>query len=113
HRKALTTQDYGLARTASLEIDNDNTTPLPLINGQQRFGAMKRMRKLAENPEVAARIDRLPVTALIYLDGSTREDFINLNLGKAIDAAHLLSLKVQTRTVAEKDLPYYKLAVDI
>ena len=113
HRKALRFHELDGTRLVELEIDLDSTPTLPLLNAQQRFAALKRIRKQAENPDVQAKIDALPVTAIIYLDGSTREDFINLNQGKAIDAAHLLSLKVQTKTVAEKDLPYYRVAVDI
>ena len=96
------------ARMATVEF-NEDLQPLSLLDGGQRFGAITKMRKSA-TPEVQSKIDNLPVTATIYLDGSTKDDFINLNQGKPVDAAHLLSLRIKTKTVAPKDQPYYDLA---
>jgi hypothetical protein len=100
-------------RMAELTIDLDKSEPLPLIDGGQRFGAMKRMHKSADSEEARKAIEMLPVTAFIYLDGSTRDDFVALNQGKNIDAAHLLSMRVQQKALSAQDMPYFKLAIEV
>jgi hypothetical protein len=60
-----------------------------------------------------ARVDAQPITALVHLDGDTRADFVNLQAGKAVDAAHLLSLKIHSKMTGEKEGPALELAFGI
>lgn len=98
---------------AELVVSYEDGPTFPLLDGGQRFAALRRLHKNANDAEQQARIESLPITVVVYLDGDTKADFVNLNLGKAVDAAHLLSMRVQQKAVAQKDLPYYKLALEV
>lgn len=47
-------------------------------------------------------IERVPVTAMIYLNGDAQEDFINLQAGKAVDPNHLLTMQLRRKALSEK-----------
>jgi N6-adenosine-specific RNA methylase IME4 len=108
--------------TVTLVVDSDD--PLPLTDGQHRFGALnlirdeaeKRLRKArADEEREAARaliscVDGQHITALVHLDGSPQDDFVALQKGRAVDASHLLSLRIRRSLVSSKDGPHLKLA---
>lgn len=98
--------------TVELTIDLDKTQPLPLLNGFQRFCALNRIRKAADEEGQKA-VDAQPITAMVYLDGASKADFINLNIGKPVNPALLLSLRVHQKSLSDRDQPNYRLALDI
>lgn len=64
-------------------------------DGNHRFAAL---RMLAEDFESDKKmyemVMKLPIEAIVYLDGSPRRDFINLQRSKAVDPAHMQSIKL-------------------
>lgn len=101
-------REHGLAagpdgRATLTVFDGD---PLPLTDGQQRFGALAKIRDAAEKAgeaDLVAAVDAAPVTALVLLDGNTKVDFLNLQLGRSVDATHLLSLRVHARLLGDRE----------
>ncbi len=75
---------------------------LPLVDGGHRTDALN------EIGEAAA---KLPVTTLVLLDGNTALDFLNLQSGRTVDRAHMLSLNV-ARNSNTKDHEVVKLALE-
>lgn len=120
HREALQ-YPPGETRTFSLVVDSDD--PLSLTDGGHRIESLFQIVKEAkvawakastdeERAKLQAIIDEansLPITATIYLDGNPQTDFVNLQLGRTVDAAHLFSLKVQRKILSD---PEFKLAID-
>jgi hypothetical protein len=99
---------------ATLEVDPGD--PLPLTDGQQRLAALGQIYDEAEkggDHELAERVADLPISLLVHLDGDTQLDFVRLQLGKSVDAAHLASLRVQKRLVPEKDREVMNLAQEV
>jgi hypothetical protein len=97
----------------SLEVDPGD--PLPLTDGQQRFGALRQIAELAEQAGDAELLDKvlgLPVSVMVHVDGDTQRDFLNLQKGKPVATDHLLSLRIQQKLVGEKDYASVKLAAD-
>lgn len=86
---------------------------LPQTDGQQRFGALAEIWKLAKeagDDEMLKLVEAAPITATINLDGDTKEDFINLQLGRSVDASHMLSLKVKAGLLGDKEKGGMKIA---
>jgi hypothetical protein len=126
-------------RTATVPLDGLET--LPLTNGGHRFQALNWIRDEAEkavkdakaveakattdeakaeaaNAVVAAEaflelVDNQPIEAMVLLNGSTQDDFINLQYGKPVDQAHMLSLKIARGQTNPKSTPFLKLAFSI
>ena len=109
----------------SLELSDK--LPLPMTDGSHRMEAIKLLLDAAsaeydqaeaeEDEEAMERagarteqILNLPISITVYFDGSTQRDFINLQAGKAVDKAHMLSLEISQKLVNE---PERKLAFDI
>jgi hypothetical protein len=82
-------------RYVSLELEEDET--LPLLDAGHRMEALESIFKEGE-PRALIQ----PISALVLLDGNKKLDFINLQAGKAVDASHMLSLKVQENSLDEK-----------
>lgn len=95
HRSLLTTQEVDGVVMGTIDLGEDRT--LPLTNGSHRNSAIANL--IHDGVEAA---NQLPVTALILIDGDPKVDFLNLQKSKSVDAAHMLSLKIQTRTVGGK-----------
>jgi hypothetical protein len=116
HRPAL-----GTDGRFTLTFDSD--TPLDQTDGGHRFESLAVIRKelqqqLAEDPtgpdaEMNKRwleqVENLPVTVVVYFDGDPQKDFVRLQAGKAVDATHLLSLRIAQRMEAD---PAVKLAFE-
>lgn len=107
--------------TFSLQVDSEN--PLHQSDGGHRFEAIGRvikdLRKQLESADNSdqANLSRwlnqaqsLPVTVTLYFDGEPAEDFVRLQLGRPVDASHLLSLSVQQKLLAD---PAVKMGFDV
>jgi hypothetical protein len=91
HRAAIEWLD-GRARLAL-------AAPLPLTNGQHRFAAVRRILARLDkqgDAAAAARVRAAPVPVLVLLDGCPKRDFLRLQMGKAVDPATLLSMRILT-----------------
>jgi hypothetical protein len=89
------------------------TDPLPLTDGFQRLSAMEDLLRRAEGDDARVRaVLALPVTLVVYLDGDTQQDFINLNRGKPVDPSHLFSLELSKGEAGGKHGPAVHAAVD-
>lgn len=100
HQKAVR---YEFGR-AYLGVDPGD--PLPLTDGQQRFGAMRTLADAAAkagDTDLLKQILDLPVSAVVHIDGNSQADFIALQAGRQVDAAHLMSLRAQQNLLAGKD----------
>jgi hypothetical protein len=98
-----------VAKRFTLKVDSD--TPLDQTDGGHRFEALRVILKaleqeLAEDPtgpdaEMNKRwleqVRNMPVTVVVYFDGDPQKDFVRLQAGKAVDATHLLSLRIVQR----------------
>lgn len=124
HRKRLVFLDQGDHQIARLILADDDH--LPLINGGHRFEALEIIRRKwehiaktskveserAEAARMIQEIDKQPISAIILLDGNTQEDFIHLNITKAVDAAHILSLRVTSNAASQRDVQGLSKAFD-
>lgn len=80
-----------------LETSGDDDK-LPLTDGNHRLTALSYFLARAKNvgdENLVNDILRLPITFTLYLDGDTQRDFANLQMGRPVDKAHMLSLKLQ------------------
>jgi hypothetical protein len=126
HAKALTYQGEGASRHAVLVVEEQDS--LPMLDGGHRFDAIRQIREEAEKSLKKAaegeekekarrrleRVDALPITTTVLLDGDPQTDFLNLQKGKAVDAAHMFSLKVSRNTdPADKNAAALKLAFNV
>lgn len=110
HAKAV---QYEFGR-AHLEVDPDN--PLPLTDGQQRFGAIDTLleaAKKAGNADLVKQTEELPIPFILHVDGNTQLDFLNLQKGKNVETSHLMSLAVQQGLLKGKDGSAVALAQEI
>jgi hypothetical protein len=117
HRKAVVFED----NTFVLTVSSDR--PLALTDGGHRLAAIGLLldkvrgstdgvdEKQARAAEKAAdEIMALPIHATIYFDGDPKDDFLKLQMGKAVDSSHLLSLRIQQKAF---DDPAYRLAFEV
>lgn len=116
HLASLVRQEDG-----TFELTVDSGDPLPQTDGGHRYEALSRIEKSVreslkkdpENVELNERLDEiltLPIGVRIYFDGSPQRDFINLQAGRTVDAAHMLSMRIQQRVI---DDPAFKIAFDV
>jgi len=82
----------------SLRLEDGQT--IPLLDGGHRLEAL---RLLSELDKYKERVDNCDITCLIYLDGNTKKDFLNLQLGRPVDRSHLHSLTIQEKLSKSKD----------
>ncbi len=108
-------------QTFTLGVDSGD--PLPQTDGGHRYEALTRIHKeLTDSLEAEEDVEKkqaiqtyidellvLPVGIRLFLDGNTQRDFINLQAGRPVDAAHLFSMKIQQKVM---DDPAYKVAFD-
>ncbi len=85
---------------ATLELKDGEY--LPTLDGGHRTDALN---------EIGDSAAKLPVTALVMLDGNTALDFLNLQSGRTVDRAHMLSLNV-ARNSNVKDREIVQLALE-
>jgi hypothetical protein len=126
HRGTLTYQAEDGVRVAVLTLEEGDT--LPLTDGGHRFEALEQIRRAAEEALQAGaegeareqarrrleRVDAQPITVMLLLDGDPQNDFINLQKGKAVDAAHMFSLKVSRNAdPSDKNAAALKLAFNV
>lgn len=81
----------------------------PLTDGQHRF---KAMHLLSEMDNYRDDINNCDITALVMLDGSTKKDFLNLQLGRQVDTSHLHSMSIQEKMTKHKDSKAIELAYE-
>lgn len=93
---------------ATIEVNDKDT--LPLLDAGHRFYALE---LLLSDDKVKDQVLKLPITTTFYLDGDTKQDFLNLQLGRTVDRAHMMSLKTQTGLFKKKDVPLFKTAMEV
>jgi hypothetical protein len=119
HRDNLKLDEKNL--TFVLKVDSDD--PLPQTDGGHRGEAIARILKgLTQKLEAAEGEDKvkiqgqidaleaLPVGIRIYFDGNPQKDFTNLQAGRTVDKAHMLSLRIQQKVL---DDPSFKVAFEV
>ncbi len=93
----------------------DKQAALPMTDGQHRFEGIEailedlRQRHKQEKDEARKQILdtqinevlALPIAATIHFDGDPQIDFINLQAGRSVDAAHMLTLKIRRQALTE------------
>ncbi len=110
HQKELTLDGH----IASLQLSSND--PLPFTDGNHRGTAMAALLEdaiLNENEEMRKAVLSLPIEVFIMLDGDTQKDFVNLQMGRTVEAAHMLSLRVKRDILGGKDCDHVKFAVAI
>ena len=90
---------------AKLTLDDDEY--LPMTDGGHRTTVCK---QLAEMGNEAAFL--LPFIVCVNLDGSLKEDFVNLQRGKAVAPTHILAMRVLSDNLPEKDATFLKAAYE-
>jgi hypothetical protein len=119
HRQNLSLDAAACTFDLLVKVDD----PLPQTDGSHRYaGLALRVRELKdklarasaeEKSALEASLDEvmnLPIGVRIFFDGDPQQDFLALQQGRTVDAAHLLSMKIQ-KGVTQGDTPY-KLAFD-
>src|SRR5579883_3385856 len=92
HRKGLAVKD-GVATLTLADGDH-----LPSLDGNHRMTGLEELRAAADKAGdrvFVDRVDRQPVTVVVHLNGDTQQDFVRLQAGRAVDAAHMLSMRVR------------------
>lgn len=113
HHQAAVQYDEATGVASISVASNDK---LPFINGNHRASALENIRKAAldaNDLEQLASVDALPVTAMVLIDGNPQKDFLNLQIGKAVDGSHMLCLRTQTKSLPDKHQSLVKLAIDV
>jgi hypothetical protein len=118
HRSALMLNNDG-----TFVLSVSSADPLLHTDGGHRFAALQSMvKELEEKVEKAEGEEKeqlsrwleqarnVPVTVTVYFDGNPAEDFVRLQQGRPVDAAHLLSLKVQHKVL---DNPAVRVAFEV
>jgi DNA-sulfur modification-associated len=94
---------------ATIQLDENNK--LAIVDGDHRFAALSQIR---QDDNLRRKVDNLPITAVIYLEPERRkEDFVNLNIGFAVNRNHLLNLQMDSGKLDSKKAPYYKIAREL
>jgi len=89
---------------ATIQLDENNK--LAITDGDHRYAALSEIRK---EDSLRRKVDNLPITITLYLDHSKRkEDFVNLNMGFAVNRNHLLNLQIDSGKIDPKKDSYYK-----
>jgi len=108
-------------RSFTLEVNSED--PLPLTDGDHRLAGIHKLYKEAKEnlkrsktdedkkkyDAAVKAIESLPISATLHIDGDTQWDFVNLQQGRPVDRAHMLSLNIQQKRY---DDPSYKLAFE-
>ena len=77
---------------ATLHFDKDE--PFRVIDGGHRLAAFESIAH--KDVKLSRRIKSMQLPVIFVLGGSPRDNFINLQMGKAVDRSQLLSMKVQS-----------------
>jgi hypothetical protein len=121
HRDAVQVEQGGVRLVV------DDAAPLPLTDGGHRLHALKLILDDAEAAVASATTDAereraeefvgtvlgQPIEVFVLLDGEPQQDFINLQVGRAVDKGHLLSLRVQHKMFTGKDRDVMNRAFEI
>jgi hypothetical protein len=107
HHEIQITEKHGKAH---VEFETDETKPLRLVDGQQRMAALE---QLYGCEDMRDSVSQLPITVFTYLDGNPKADFIKLQLGKAVDRAHMLTLQIQQKEFSDDINTHFKIALQI
>lgn len=117
-------QDHLKVRDGFFTLKVNDREPLLLTDGGHRFEALSShatsLSEALENKDLSeadkktlkAQLDSIlnaPITVTLYFDGDAKRDFVNLQAGRPVDAAHMFSLKVQQKVLSD---PEFKLAFD-
>jgi hypothetical protein len=100
---------------ARFELEVSPTNPLSLTDGGHRreaieteLGRLQSQLEKASAPEERASLQRSidellanPMDVRIYFDGNSKTDFVALQAGKAVDHAHILSLRIQQNDLGD------------
>jgi hypothetical protein len=68
---------------------------------QQQLAAATDEDKKTKLQRWIQQVRQAPITVTIYLDGDPQLDFLHLQLGKTVDSAHMLSLRLQQQAVGD------------
>jgi hypothetical protein len=113
HGEAVVRNNDG---TFTLPVNSDD--PLLLTDGGHRFEAMALIVKELEEKVARAangkdkerltgwleQAKALPVTVTIYFDGEPAQDFVRLQQGRAVDATHMLGIRIQHQMLEQPAL---------
>lgn len=102
--------------TNTFKLEVDYASPLALTDGGHRMSSLQKLlakyikeRDTAktEKDKKAAQaiidsIEALPIGFRIYLDGSPKTDFINLQSGRSVDKATILSMQLQQKVIKDE-----------
>ncbi len=110
HQKAVEF-DVGLGMAT---INLSSADPIPSTDGNHRATGIADIYAdavKAEDLELQTLLLALPIEVLILLDGDTQRDFLNLQMGRSVDAAHMLSMKAKQGMLAKKDADFVDAAI--
>lgn len=112
HRK----DEIFVRKANRVELNIPYDKPLPLTDGQQRFGALNSLYEEAtgsDNTDLAKRILELPIPIVIQLNGDTQRDFLNLQSGKPVDTSHMFSMMQQRGMFAGPHSDAFRAAFEV
>ena len=111
-------------KTTVFDLEVDSKQPLPLTDGGHRMESLNQLlleanellaqsKDKQEKLNYEARVNEilaLPFCCTLYLDGDTRQDFINLQSGRSLDSSHLFSLQMEQKSF---DNPAFRTAYKV
>ena len=95
------------SKTATVTVNNNEL--LPVLDGFHRITALDFIRSSGD-AVMKDIVDNLYITYLLYLDGSPRSDFVNLQDRAPVSKDHLLSIKISDNLIDKKTALYFKVA---
>ncbi len=115
HLEAAVIDDSG-----NITVTVSEDSPVPIMDGGHRDTSYERIyeeieKSLEDASDRSALelIENQDVPLVVYLDGDPKTDFLNLNSGKAIDSAHLLSLQIRRGEVKGQDKDSLKFGLEV
>jgi hypothetical protein len=104
-RKAVEFYERDGREYARLAVQDE---PVANIDGHQRMAGLEQLYQSGREDVL-----RQPISVTLYLDGDAQSDFVNLQLGKAVDTAHLMAMRTQKRMVAGKNADAVALGFEV
>jgi hypothetical protein len=98
----------------NVQVTLDENAKLALLNGLQRFTALKQIKNDSSDTTVSRKIDNLPIPMLLYLQPEKRKmDFANLNNDQPVSRSHLLNIRIDEGLVDPKKQKFLETARNI
>jgi len=100
----------------TISLDLKKMGKLAIVDGGQRFRALIELRDeaiTAQNKNREKMWDDVVFPLTILLDGNPKEDFVRLQMGKNIDASHLIMVKTQTNLFDSEHKDLYGKAISL